>query len=254
VAIIGNERLMADHGIDTSRLDDDIKRRAAAPGTTVYVAHDGVLLGAIVLSDAIRPDAAAAVAGLTQRKISAWLLTGDRRDVAEAVAKAVGIPADRVIAGVLPRAKQDHIKALQAGGRRVAMVGDGINDAPALAQADVGVAIGTGTDVAIQASDVTLVAGDPRLIVTAIELSRATMRVIRQNLVWAFAYNVVLIPVAMGVLYPFTGVLLDPILAAAAMAISSVTVVANSLRLRRFKPPVPISADHGRAMQTAPVH
>jgi Cu+-exporting ATPase len=138
-----------------------------------------------------------------------------------------------VLAGVLPAGKADEIRRLQQSGRVVAMVGDGINDAPALAQADLGVAIGTGADVALEASDVTLVGGDPRLVVSAIALSVQTMRVIRQNLFWAFAYNVVLIPVAMGALYPFFGVLLDPILAAAAMATSSVSVIANSLRLRR---------------------
>jgi Cu+-exporting ATPase len=172
-------------------------------------------------------------------------LTGDQLLVAEAVARQVGIAADRVIADVAPAEKQGRIAALQARGHRVAMVGDGINDAPALAQADVGVAIGTGTDVAMEASDVTLVGGDPRLVPVAIDLSQRTMRVIRQNLFWAFAYNVVLIPVAMGVLYPFTGLLLDPILAAAAMAFSSVSVVANSLRLRGFTPRVPPTDGRG---------
>ena len=197
-------------------------------------------------------EAATAIATLRQRGIAAWLLTGDNALVAASVAAAVGIDADHVIADVLPADKQAHISALQAAGRHVAMVGDGINDAPALAQADVGVAIGTGTDVAIEASDVTLVGGDPRLVPAAIELSRRTMRTIRQNLFWAFAYNIVLIPVAMGVLYPFTGLLLDPILAAGAMAISSVSVVANSLLLRRFSPAVPVAADPARPIKAVP--
>jgi len=254
LAIVGNAQLMTEHGIDCSVIRAQMGADESGAATSVYVAHAGTLLGAISLADAIRAEAPDAIAGLKKRNVDTWLLTGDRQAVARSVARAVGIASDHVIADVLPQAKLDHIKALQAAGRRVAMVGDGINDAPALAQADVGVAIGTGTDVAIQASDVTLVGGDPRLVATAIELSRATMRIIRQNLFWAFAYNVILIPVAMGFLYPFTGILLDPVLAAAAMATSSVTVVANSLRLRRFQPPVPISADHGRAMKTAPVH
>jgi Cu+-exporting ATPase len=253
LALVGNERLMSDHGINTAPLQDQLAAESTAR-TAVYVAHDGRLLGAITLADTVRPEAATAVAALNARNIGVWLLTGDRRTVAESVASSVGISKDHVIAEVLPSAKQAEVQKLQAKGRRVAMVGDGINDAPALAQADIGVAIGTGTDVAIEASDVTLVGGDPRLVSAAIELSKRTMRVIRQNLFWAFAYNIVLIPVAMGVLYPFTGVLLDPILAAAAMAFSSVSVVTNSLRLRRFRPPVPISVDHGGAVQTAPVH
>ncbi len=251
-AIVGNERLMADHDIDVASLRASVASAAAAGRTPVYVAREDTLLGVVLISDPVRPEAASAIATLKQRGIDVWLLTGDNRLVAESVAAAVGISTDHVIADVLPADKQARIAGLQAAGRHVAMVGDGINDAPALAQADVGVAIGTGTDVAIEASDVTLVGGDPRLVPAAIELSRRTMRTIRQNLFWAFAYNVVLIPVAMGVLYPFTGLLLDPVLAAAAMALSSVSVVANSLRLRRFMPAVPVAHDKGRLTATAP--
>jgi len=237
--IVGNERLMDDHGVDVAQFAAAVADAAAAGRTSVYVARGDALLGAITIADPIRPEAVAAISALRARHIDAWLLTGDQRRVALSVAAAVGIAADHVIAEVLPADKQSQIAALQAAGHIVAMVGDGINDAPALAQAEVGVAIGTGTDVAIEASDVTLVGGNPALVPVAIELSARTMRIIRENLFWAFAYNVVLIPVAMGALYPFTGVLLDPILAAAAMALSSVTVVSNSLRLRRFRPRVP---------------
>ena len=181
--------------------------------------------------------------------LDVWLLTGDARATAEAVARQVGIPADRVIAEVLPADKDATIERLQAEGRKVAMVGDGINDAPALARADLGVAIGTGADVAIEASDVTLVGGDPRLVLSAIALSRATIRVIRQNLFWAFAYNVLLIPVAMGVLYPAFGITLNPAMAAAAMALSSVSVVTNSLRLRS----VDVRPGHVTAQRRGPL-
>jgi len=163
------------------------------------------------------------------------MLTGDNETTARAIARQAGV--DRVLADVRPDEKAAQVRKLQAEGKLVAMVGDGINDAPALAQADVGIAIGTGTDVAIESGSVTLMSGDLRALVTAISLSRATMRNIKQNLFWAFAYNVALIPLAAGLFYPFTGIQLDPIFAAAAMALSSVTVVSNALRLRRFRPP-----------------
>ena len=245
-AVVGNARLMADHGVDLGPVRDEFESAARDGQTPVFVARGGELLGLITVSDQIRPEAAAAVADLRRRGLAVWLLTGDQRLVAESIAARAGIAAANVMAEVLPADKAGQVRELQGAGRRVAMVGDGINDAPALAQADLGVAIGTGTDVAIEASDVTLVGGDPRLVSSAIALSARTMRTIRQNLFWAFAYNVVLIPVAMGALYPFTGILLDPILAAAAMALSSVSVVANSLRLRRFTPRVPVELDEGR--------
>jgi P-type Cu+ transporter len=200
--------------------------------TLAFVALDRQAIGVIALGDPIKPEAAGAVAELHAAGIDVWLVSGDAPAVVEAVAAAVGIPPDHVRAEVLPADKAAAIAALGHAGAIVAMVGDGINDAPALARADVGIAIGTGADVAIEASDVTLVGGDPRGVVRAIELSRATMRAIRQNLAWAFGYNVVLIPVAMGVLYPTFGLLLNPALAAGAMALSSVSVVLNSLRLR----------------------
>ena len=231
--LAGSARFMVEQGVDLATLEPIATAMGAAAQTPVFVARDGAALGVMGIADPVRPGAAAAVAALRQRGLEVWLVSGDARAVVDAVAREVGI--EHVQAEVLPADKQAQVAALQAAGRRVAMVGDGINDAPALAQADLGVAIGTGADVAIEASDVTLVGGDPRLVVSAIELSRATLRVIRQNLFWAFAYNVLLIPVAMGVLYPFTGITLDPVLAAAAMALSSVSVVGNSLRLRRLR-------------------
>jgi Cu+-exporting ATPase len=198
------------------------------------VARDGEPIGLLVISDRLKPDAAGAMADLRTRGLEPWLLSGDRRPVALAIGAQVGLSADRVMAEVLPEGKAQAVAALQANGRRVAMVGDGLNDAPALAQADVGIAIGTGSDVAIESSDLTLLGDDLRGVPIGLALARATMRTIRQNLVWAFGYNVLLIPVAAGILYPFTGWTLNPALAAGAMALSSVSVVTNSLRLRRF--------------------
>jgi Cu+-exporting ATPase len=186
------------------------------------------------ITDPVRVESAAAVRALAGADIEVWLVTGDGRGTAEAVADQVGIPGHRVVAEVLPADKTAIVSRLQGRGRTVAMVGDGINDAPALAQADLGIAIGTGTDVAIEAAGITLMRPDPRGVPAAIALSRATMSIIRQNLFWAFAYNVVLIPVAMGVLIPLAGISLSPALAAGAMALSSVSVVLNSLRLRRY--------------------
>ena len=230
--LIGNARMMTERGVDLAAFADATDRHAANGATVSYIAIDGRAAGLVAISDPVKAESAAAVRTLESMGLTVWLLTGDGRRTAAAVARQVGIDPARVVAEVLPADKAAVVERLQAEGRHVAMVGDGINDAPALAQADVGVAIGTGADVAIEASDITLVGGDPRLIASAIGLSRATLRTIRQNLFWAFAYNVLLIPVAMGVLYPFTGWTLNPALAAAAMALSSVSVVTNSLRLR----------------------
>jgi len=247
--LVGNRGLLESQGVAVDTLGEVAVQRAENAETPIFVARDGRVLGLITVSDPIRPQAAEAVAALHARGFEVWLVTGDASAVAHAVARQVGI--EHVMAEVLPAGKAERIAELQAGGRRVAMVGDGINDAPALAKADLGVAIGTGTDVAIEASDITLVGGDPRLVVSAIDLSRRTLSIIRQNLFWAFAYNVVLIPVAMGVLYPFFGILLDPVFAAGAMALSSVSVVLNSLRLRRFDPRPGAGGRGGRPVRAA---
>ncbi|HWQ13111.1 MAG TPA: heavy metal translocating P-type ATPase [Roseiflexaceae bacterium] len=242
--LAGTARLLRERGVALGELADAAQRLAAEGKTPVYVAVDGQAAGLIAIADTVKPESAQAIAQLQALGLDVWMLTGDNRATAEAVAAQVGIPAGRVLAEVLPDQKAAHIRRLQgeAQGRKVAMVGDGINDAPALAQADLGLAIGTGTDVAIEASDITLVGGDLRGVVTAIALSRRTLGAIRQNLFWAFAYNVLLIPLAMGLLFPLFGTLMNPGFAAAAMALSSVSVVTNSLRLRRFR--VPADARH----------
>ena len=224
--VAGNERLAGDAGERAALL-------AGQGKTVVSVLVDDVPAGAIAVADTLKPSSAAAVGRLRQLGLDVVMLTGDQEATARAIAAEAGI--DHVIAGVLPQQKAAEVAALQRDGSRVAMVGDGINDAPALAQADVGMAIGTGTDVAMEASDVTLVSGDLGGVTTAVQLSRATIRTVKQNLFWAFAYNVALIPLAAGAFYPAFGILLSPIWAAAAMGLSSVTVVSNSLRLRRFR-------------------
>ncbi len=230
---IGNAALMSDYAVKISPLESKGDELAASGRTPMYIAIDGVLTALIAVADPIKETSRAAVARLRQMGLEVVMLTGDNERTAHAIAKEAGI--DRVVAGVLPAGKVEEVKRLQQSGNVVAMVGDGINDAPALAQADVGIAIGTGTDVAVEAGDVVLMRGDLQSAAQAIELSRRTMRTMKQNLFWAFAYNVVGIPIAAGVLYPALGVLLSPILASAAMAFSSVSVVSNSLRLSRVR-------------------
>jgi len=228
---IGNAALMADWGIDVSPSGAWADARARRAETVVYVNVDGELAGGIAVADAVRPTSVSAVRRLREMGLDVVLLTGDVASTAQAVARDVGI--DRVIAGVLPAGKVDAVRRLQEEGQVVVMVGDGINDAPALARADVGVAMGTGTDVALEAGDIALLRPDLGGVADAISLSRRTMKTMRQNLFWAFIYNVVGVPVAAGALYPAFGILLSPILASAAMALSSVSVVTNSLRIGR---------------------
>ncbi|MCH8185825.1 MAG: heavy metal translocating P-type ATPase, partial [Chloroflexi bacterium] len=246
--LLGNLALMEREGLSLNGLESKASEFSLEGKTPMFVAANGEVSGIIAVADALRPESRAAVQAMRAQGLEVVMLTGDNRRTAEAIAAQVGI--DRIVADVLPGDKASQVKALQDQGRTVAMVGDGINDAPALVQADVGIAIGTGTDVAMEAADVTLVGGDLRGVSAAIALSKATMRTIKQNLFWAFAYNVALIPIAAGVLYPlFAGGgvpealqpalgefgFLNPILAAGAMAVSSVTVITNSLRLKGFR-------------------
>ncbi|MCI0816627.1 MAG: heavy metal translocating P-type ATPase, partial [Chloroflexi bacterium] len=246
---VGSLGLVRQAGIELSSDMEAGARELAAQGKTpMFVLRDGVLIGMLAVADAVRPESAEAVARLRAMGVDVVMLTGDSRPTAEAIAAQLGIT--RVLAEVLPAQKAAEIERLQAEGKRVAMVGDGVNDAPALVQADVGIAIGTGTDVALEAADVALMRADVRGVAAAIRLSRATIRTIRQNLAWAFGYNILLIPVAAGLLYPVIGEggipqglrwalgdsgFLNPMLAAFAMALSSVSVVTNSLRLRGWK-------------------
>jgi Cu+-exporting ATPase len=232
--LIGNLTLMNREKIALGLLEEKSKSLADDGKTPMFIALDGKAAGIIAVADTVKEDSAEAVKALQGLGIEVVMITGDNRRTAEAIARKVGVT--RVLAEVLPEDKAKNVQLLQAEGKKVAMVGDGINDAPALAQADVGLAIGTGTDVAIEASDITLIKGSLKGVVTAIEVSRATMKNIYQNLVGAFFYNVLGLPIAMGVLFPFFGLLLSPMIAGAAMAFSSVTVVGNANRLRGFKP------------------
>ncbi len=232
--LVGNRRLLEDADIETKALEEQAEHLAAEGKTPMFVAVEGRPAGVVAVADTVKEDSAAAVATLRRLGIEVVMITGDNRRTAEAIARQVGI--ERVLAEVLPQDKALEVKRLQGENKLVGMVGDGINDAPALAQADVGIAIGTGTDVAIEASDVTLISGELEGVITAITLSRSTMRNIRQNLVFAFFYNIVGIPIAAGLLYPAFGILLSPMIAAAAMALSSLSVVTNANRLRGYKP------------------
>jgi P-type Cu+ transporter len=230
---VGNAALMSDYAVDVAPLQgvaDDLAGRGRTP---MYVAIDGELAGLVAVADPIKPTSRAAIQRMRRMGLNVVMLTGDNRRTAEAVALEAGI--DHVVAEVMPEGKVAEVRRLQEGGAVVAMVGDGINDAPALAQADVGMAMGTGTDIAAEAGDVVLMRGDLNGVAGAIELSRQTLRTMKQNLFWAFVYNAAAIPIAAGLLYPFFGLLLSPILASAAMAFSSVSVVTNSLRLRAVR-------------------
>jgi Cu+-exporting ATPase len=238
--LVGKPDWLSTEGIPLEDMATEVEQLQAEAKTAVAIAMDGEIAGVLGIADTLKESSAQAVAQLSDLGLEPIMLTGDNRRTAEAIARQVGI--DRVIAEVLPADKAEQIKRLQAEDRLVSMVGDGINDAPALAQADVGIALGTGTDVAMETADVTLMRGDLRAVPQALALSQATMRTIKQNLFWAFFYNVILIPVAAGVLYPIPWAWvpdilrqLHPALAAFAMAFSSITVVTNSLRLRKAR-------------------
>mgnify|MGYP006418863599 FL=1 len=234
---LGNIKLMQEQKIDFSSMNDDLEKLATQGKTPMLLSVDGKLEGLITTTDKLKPYAKECVHRLKRMGLKVMMVTGDNRKTAQAVAQQLDI--DDVISEVLPSGKRDEIRKLMEEGRKVAMVGDGINDAPALAESTVGIALGSGTDVAMEASDITLVTSDLRAVAQAIELSRQTMAKIRQNLFWAFFYNVMGIPIAAGILYPFYGVLLKPVFAAVAMSLSSVSVVGNSLLLKRFSPSKP---------------
>ena len=234
MVLLGNAKLMRDRNVDIGGLTQNWERLAEEGKTPMYVAVDGKAAGLVAVADTIKPDSKSAIAALRKMGLEVIMITGDNARTANAIARQVGV--DRVLSEVPPQDKAHEVRKLQLEGKTVAMVGDGINDAPALAQADVGMAIGTGTDVAIEASDITLIKGRLNGVVTAIEISRATMHNVYQNLFGAFIYNSLGLPIAMGVLYPAVGLLLSPLIAAAAMASSSVTVVTNANRLRYFQP------------------
>ena len=231
--LIGNPSLMEKYDVDVRPLQKSGERIAEEGKTPLWIAMDGRLAGIVAVEDTIKPGSVEAIRNMHGAGLRVVMLSGDSERTANAIARRVGI--DEVIAEVLPAGKVDAVKRLQAEGRVVAMVGDGVNDAPALAQADVGLTMANGADIAMEAGDVTLMRNDLTGVAMAIALSRGTMRVMRQNLFWAFIYNVIGIPLAAGALYPIFGLLLSPVIASAAMALSSFSVVMNSLRLRRLK-------------------
>jgi P-type Cu+ transporter len=235
IVLLGNDGLMAARGVPPTLLARRAEELAAEGKTVAHLALAGRMLGLVAVADTLKPEARATVDGIRALGLGTVMVTGDNRLTAASIARQAGV--DRVLAEVLPEDKVREVKAVQASGSRVAMVGDGINDAPALVQADVGIAMGSGTDVAMDAADVTLMRSDLRGVLAALDLSRRTIRIVKENLVWAFGYNVVLIPVAAGLLYPLWGIQLSPMLAGLAMALSSVSVVTNSLRLKRWTPP-----------------
>ena len=225
---------MVDKKIDLTKMEKESDRLADEGKTPMYLSVDGELAGIIAVADTLKENSVKAVKELKKRGVEVAMITGDNKRTAKAIGKQVGI--DRVLSEVLPEDKAEEVKKLQSEGKKVAMVGDGINDAPALAQSDIGIAVGSGTDVAIESADIVLMRNDIMAVLTAIDLSRSTLRNIKQNLFWAFAYNVVGIPIAMGLLYIFGGPLMSPMFAAVAMTFSSISVLTNALRLRRFKP------------------
>ena len=231
--LVGNMKLMNEYGIAMGNMNKEVDCLANEGKTPMYIAIDKKIAGMIAVADIVKPSSANAIQKLTDMGIEVAMITGDNRQTAEAIARQVGI--SRVLSEVLPRDKANEVKKLQSENKKVAMVGDGINDAPALVQADIGIAIGSGTDVAIESADIVLMRNDLTDVSAAILLSKATIRNIKQNLFWAFGYNTAGIPVAAGVLYIFGGALLSPMFAAAAMSLSSVSVLTNALRLKRFK-------------------
>jgi Cu+-exporting ATPase len=231
--LAGNKKLMEERGVPLEELETDSDRLAGEGKTPMYVALDGKVAGIVAVADVLKKSSKEAIESLHDMGMEVVMITGDNKKTAEAIARQVGI--DRVLSEVLPQDKSFEVKKLQNAGRRVAMVGDGINDAPALVQADIGIAIGSGTDVAMESADIVLMRSDLKDVPTAINLSKRTIRNIKQNLFWAFGYNVLGIPIAAGLLYLFGGPLLNPIFAAAAMSLSSVSVLTNALRLKRFK-------------------
>lgn len=231
---IGNRKLMVDQKIDLTKMEKESDRLADEGKTPMYLSVDGELAGIIAVADTLKENSVKAVKELKKRGVEVAMITGDNKRTAKAIGKQVGI--DRILSEVLPEDKAEEVKKLQSEGKKVAMVGDGINDAPALAQSDIGIAVGSGTDVAIESADIVLMRNDLMAVLTAIDLSHATLKNIKQNLFWAFAYNLVGIPIAMGLLYIFGGPLMSPMFAAVAMTFSSISVLTNALRLNRFKP------------------